>query len=77
MTKFQPWKEKKMVPKSDHALSHDQLSVKSNFSIFEAEARWLVMFLGAPKHLYKRVCPSVRPSVGPTVGPSVRPSVGP
>ena len=38
-------------------------------------------FLGAPKHLYKRVCLSVRPSVGPSVrpsvGPSVRPSVGP
>ena len=33
-----------MLPKSDHALSHDQLSVKSNFSIFEAEARWLVTF---------------------------------
>ena len=33
-----------MLPKSDHAFSHDQLSVKSNFSIFEAEARWLVTF---------------------------------
>ena len=26
-------------------------------------------FLGATKHLYKRVCPSVRPSVGPSVRP--------
>ena len=30
-----------------------------------------LLFLDAPSHLYKRVCPSVRPSVGPSVGPSV------
>ena len=30
-------------------------------------------FLGATKHLYKRVCPSFRPSVGRSVRPSVRP----
>ena len=26
-----------------------------------------LMFLDAPSHLYKRLCPSVRPSVGPSV----------
>ena len=31
------------------------------------------LFLDAPSHLYKRVCPSVRPSVRPCVRPSVRP----
>ena len=34
---------------------------------------WECDFLGATKHLYKRVCPSVRPSVRPSVGPSVTP----
>ena len=32
-------------------------------------------FLGATKHLYKRVCPSVGPSVGPSVRRSVTPSL--
>ena len=48
------------------------------------ETRTAFTFLGATKHLYKRVCPSVgqsvrpsvRPSVGPSIGPSVRRSVG-
>ena len=34
-------------------------------------------FLGATKHLYKRVCPSVRLSVHRSVQPSVRPPVRP
>ena len=32
---------------------------------------FLPLFLDAPSHLYKRVCPSVRSSVGPSVRPSV------
>ena len=35
-----------------------------------------LFFLDAPRHLYKRVCPSVGPPVPRPVGPSVRPSVG-
>ena len=48
MTKIEPWRQKKMLPKSVQALSHleeskhDLLSVKSNF---EAEARGLDMVL--------------------------------
>ena len=34
------------------------------------------MFLGAAKHLYKKVCPSVHPSVRPSVRPSVHLSIG-
>ena len=33
---------------------------------------WNLFFLGATKHLYKRVCPSVRPSVTPSDSPSYR-----
>ena len=45
---------------------------------FHLRLRVLSCHLLAPvfrcaKHLYKRVCPSVRPSVRPSVGPSVRP----
>ena len=32
----------------------------------------LPLFLDAPSHLYKRVCPSVGPSVRPSVTPSLR-----
>ena len=34
---------------------------------------FLSLFLDAPSHLYKRLCPSVRPSVGPSVRRSVCP----
>ena len=36
------------------------------------ETRTAFTFLGATKHLYKRVCPSVGQSVCPSVRPSVR-----
>ena len=47
-----------------------------HFLSFLKRIRFLYdLFLDAPSHLYKRLCPSVRPSVSPSIGPSVRPSV--
>ena len=39
-------REKDITQNRFHALSHDQSSVKSNFSVFEAEAQGLVTFFG-------------------------------
>ena len=51
------------------------LALKKNENNMKAEGASLFpLFLGAAKHLYKRVCPSVRPSVGRSVGRSVTPS---
>ena len=35
----------------------------------KTQLNFIFTFLGTAKHLYRKVCPSVRPSVGPSVRP--------